>query len=196
MDSAERVADAFMSCARLAEECSRTLTPAVLQAASVMASAILQGHKILVCGNGGSASEATHFSSEMLNRFEQERPPLPAIALTADSATLTCIGNDYDFSEIFAKQVRALGQPGDVLFALTTSGRSANIVAAIEAAHDRDLTVVLLSGRDGGPCAQRLAGADTEVRIPAESTARIQEMHLVVIHQICDVIDRHLFGQE
>jgi len=196
MDSTERVSAMFLATARLAEECARTLPAAVVQAAATMAQAIFQGNKILVCGNGGSAAEALHFSSEMLNRFEQERPPLPAIALSADAATLTCIGNDYDFNEMFAKQVRALAQPGDVLFALTTSGRSPNILAAIDAAHEREALVVLLSGRDGGSCAQRLAVKDTEIRIPESSTARIQEVHLMVIHHLCDAIDRHLFGQE
>jgi phosphoheptose isomerase len=196
MDSTERVGEAFRASARLAEECARTLPPAVVQASAVMAQAIFQGNKILVCGNGGSAAEALHFSSEMLNRFEQERPPLPAIALCADAATLTCIGNDYSFDEVFAKQVRALAQPGDILFALTTSGRSPNIVAAIDAAHEREALVVLLSGRDGGACSQRLGVEDTEIRVPETSTARIQEIHLMVIHQICDAIDRHLFAQE
>jgi D-sedoheptulose 7-phosphate isomerase len=196
MDSLERVSETFLATARLAEECARSLAPAVVQAAASMAQAILQGNKLLVCGNGGSAAEALHFSSEMLNRFERERPPLPAIALAADPATLTCIGNDYDFDEVFAKQVRALAQPGDVLLALTTSGRSPNIVAAIEAAHAREARVVLLSGRDGGECGQRLGAEDTEIRVPASSTARIQEVHLMIIHHLCDAIDRHLFGQD
>jgi len=196
MDSAERVSETFMATARLAEECARTLPAAVVQAAALMAQAILQGNKILVCGNGGSAAEALHFSSEMLNRFEQERPPLPAIALNADAATLTCISNDYHFDEVFSKQVRALAQPGDVLFTLTTSGRSPNIVAAIDAAHERGARVVLLSGRDGGDCGQRLGAEDTEIRVPASSTARIQEVHLMVIHHLCDAIDRHLFTQD
>jgi len=196
MDSTERVSETFLATARLAEECARMLPAAVVQAAGLMAQAILQGNKILACGNGGSAAEAQHFSSEMLNRFEQERPPLPAIALSADCATLTCIGNDYDFRDIFAKQVRALAQPGDVLFVLTTSGRSPNLVAAIDAAHERGARVVLLSGRDGGECGQRLGDQDTEIRVPASSTARIQEVHLMVIHHLCDAIDRHLFAQD
>ncbi|HAZ60566.1 MAG TPA: phosphoheptose isomerase [Gammaproteobacteria bacterium] len=196
MESNERVSDTFLATARLAEECARTLPPAVTQAAARMAQAILQGNRILTCGNGGSAAEALHFSSELLNRFERERPPLPAIALCADSATLTCIGNDYDFNEIFAKQVRALAQPGDILLALTTSGRSPNIVAAIDAAHAREAHVVLLSGRDGGDCGRRLGVEDTEIRVPASNTARIQEVHLMVIHHLCDAIDNHLFAQD
>ena len=133
---------------------------------------LVEGHTLLVCGIGGSAADAQHFAAEMLNRFEAERPGLPAIALTTDSSTLTSIANDYQFSDVFARQVRALGQSGDVLLAITTSGGSANIVSAIEAAHDRDMPVVLLSGRDGGAAAVALAQGDLEIRVPSDSTAR------------------------
>ena len=170
--------------------------PAIAAAAELIAARLVREHKVLSCGNGGSAGDAQHFSSEMLNRFERERPGLPALALTTDSSTLTSIANDYDFTDVFAKQVRALGQVGDVLLAISTSGNSANVVRATEAAHDRGMTVIALTGGDGGAVAQRLEAEDIEVRIPVERTARVQEVHLLTIHCLCDLIDQHLFGQE
>ena len=148
------------------------------------------------CGNGGSAGDAQHFSSELLNRFERERPSLPAIALTTDTSTITSIANDYSYNEIFSKQIRALGQPGDVLLAISTSGNSANIIQAIQAAHDREMIVVALTGRDGGGMASLLLPEDVEIRVPANVTARIQEVHLLAIHCLCDLIDSQLFGSE
>jgi D-sedoheptulose 7-phosphate isomerase len=168
------------------------LTPAIVDAAAMMTRCLLEDGKILSCGNGGSAADAQHFSSELLNRFELERPGLPAVALTTDSSTLTSIANDYKFAEIFAKQVRALGQPADVLLAITTSGNSDNVVRAIHAAHERGLRVVALTGRDGGAVAGALGDADVEIRVPAERTCRIQEVHLLVIHCLCDLIDAEL----
>jgi len=150
--------------------------------------------KILSCGNGGSAGDAQHFSSELLNRFERERPGLPAVALTTDSSTLTSIANDYAYEDIFAKQIRALGRGGDVLLAISTSGNSENVNRAIAAAHERSMQVVALSGRDGGQMAEILSAGDVEIRVPAERTARIQEVHLVVIHCLFDLIDESLFG--
>lgn len=168
--------------------------PSIVAAAERMAQAILSEHKVLSCGNGGSAGDAQHFSSEMLNRFERERPGLPAMALTTDTSTLTSIANDYRFEEVFSKQVRALGLPGDILLAISTSGNSPNIVQAVNAAHDRGMTVIAMTGRDGGEIAQRLDEEDIELRVPAESTARIQEVHLLTIHCLCDLIDTQLFG--
>jgi D-sedoheptulose 7-phosphate isomerase len=168
------------------------LAPAIAAAAATMTRCLLEDGKILSCGNGGSAADAQHFSSELLNRFEMERPGLPAVALTTDSSTLTSIANDYAFVEIFAKQVRALGQPADVLLAISTSGNSENIVRAINAAHERGLRVVALTGRDGGAIASLLVEGDIEIRVPAERTARIQEVHLLVIHCLCDLIDAEL----
>lgn len=155
---------------------------------------LLNGKKIMSCGNGGSACDALHFSSEMVNRFKYERPSLPAIALTADIATITSISNDYHYHEIFARQIRALGQPGDILLAISTSGNSANILHAIKAAHDREMIVIALTGYDGGKIPSILQENDIEIRIPATDTARIQETHLLVIHCLCDVIDNQLFG--
>ncbi|HEU5281650.1 MAG TPA: phosphoheptose isomerase [Gammaproteobacteria bacterium] len=166
----------------------------IAEASEEIVQALLEGHKVLACGNGGSACDALHFSSEMLNRFKQERPSLPAIALTADTATLTSIGNDYHFSEVFAKQVRALGQEGDVLLAITTSGNSTNVINAIKAAHDKNMTVVALTGYDGGKLVEYLREKDIEIRVPAYETARVQETHLLIIHCICDIIDYRLFG--
>jgi phosphoheptose isomerase len=166
----------------------------VAEAAEEMVQALLEGCKILSCGNGGSACDALHFSGEMLNRFKQERPPLPAIALTGDVATLTAISNDYHFSDVFAKQIRALGQSGDLLLAISTSGHSANIVNAIKAAHDKNMGVIALTGHDGGKIPEYLKERDIEIRVPAYETSRIQETHLLVIHCICDVIDFRLFN--
>jgi len=155
---------------------------------------LLDGHKIMSCGNGGSACDAMHFSGEMLNRFRHERPSLPAIALTADISTITSIANDYNYHEIFAKQLRALAQPGDLLLAISTSGNSQNVLNAVKAAHDRGINVIALSGHDGGKMAELLIQGDIEIRVPATNTARIQETHLLIIHCICDVIDYQLFG--
>jgi D-sedoheptulose 7-phosphate isomerase len=156
--------------------------------------ALLNDRKVLTCGNGGSAGDAQHFSSEMLNRFERERPALPAIALTTDTSTITSIANDYHFDEIFSKQIRALGQNGDVLIAYTTSGNSANVVKAIATAHDKEMGVIALTGKDGGTVATHLIETDVEIRVPSNSTARIQEVHLLISHCLCDLIDHQLFG--
>lgn len=166
----------------------------IVSAGKLMAQCLLDNHKILSCGNGGSAGDAQHFSAELLNRFETERPPLPAIALTTDTSTITSIANDYSYNEIFSKQIKALGQTGDVLLAISTSGNSRNVVEAIDAAHDRNITVVALTGRDGGEIATLLGPNDVEIRVPAQSTANIQETHLVIIHCLCDLIDHQLFG--
>lgn len=168
------------------------LAPAISAAAALMTRCLLDDGKVLSCGNGGSAADAQHFSSELLNRFELERPGLPALALTTDSSTITSIANDYAFVEVFAKQVRALGQPADVLLAISTSGNSENVVRAIHAAHERGVKVVALTGRDGGVMAGALTAGDIEIRVPADRTCRIQEVHLLVIHCLCDLIDAEL----
>lgn len=167
----------------------------VALAAQMMTHCLLSGGKILSCGNGGSAGDAQHFSSEMLNRFEMERPGLPAMALTTDSSTITSIANDYGYDIVFSKQIQALGQSDDILLAISTSGNSANIVNAINAAHERGLHIVALTGKDGGKIAACLNADDIEIRVPSESTARIQEVHLLVIHCLCDLIDHQLIGQ-
>ena len=195
MDTVTRVAELFGDSIEIKQRAAEVLCPVVAEVAEALIKCLVGGHKLLVCGNGGSAADAQHFAAEMLNRFEAERPGLPAIALTTDSSTLTSIANDYQFSDVFARQARALGQSGDVLLAITTSGGSANIVSAIEAAHDRDMPVVLLSGRDGGAAAVALAQGDLEIRVPSGSTARTQEVHILVLHCLCDLIDRRLLGE-
>lgn len=178
-----------------AKEISAQVLPQVIHAAgSAMVNCLLSEGKILTCGNGGSAGDAQHFSAELLNRFEKERPGLPAFALTTDSSTITAIANDYDYNEIFSKQVSALGQAGDILLAISTSGNSANVMAAITAAQERQMITVALTGKDGGQMAGLLGPNDIEIRVPSERTARIQEVHLVVIHCLCDFIDTKLFG--
>lgn len=195
MDTVTRVAELFNDSIEIKQRAAEVLCPVVAEVAEALIKCLVEGHKLLVCGNGGSAADAQHFAAEMLNRFEAERPGLPAIALTTDSSTLTSIANDYQFSDVFARQIRALGQSGDVLLCITTSGGSANIVSAIEAAHDRDMPVVLLSGRDGGAAAVALAHGDLEMRVPSDSTARTQEVHILVLHCLCDLIDRSLLGE-
>lgn len=195
MDFIERVKQHFNDSVQTKIAASGILASPIVQASELMVQALLAGHKILSCGNGGSAADSQHFASEMLNRFEVERPSLPAFALTTDTSTLTSIANDYSYNEIFAKQIRALGQAGDILLAISTSGNSVNVVHAIQAAHDREMSVVALIGRDGGAIATTLQAEDVEICVPAQSTARIQETHLLVIHCLCDLIDQQLFGQ-
>ena len=168
----------------------------IARAADLLLVCIKARQKILVCGNGGSAADAQHFSSEMLNRFERERAGLAAIALTTDASTVTSIANDYDFSQIFSKQVLALGRAHDLLLAFSTSGASPNIVRAIEAAHFCEMQVILLTGRDGGAAARELKVGDIELRVPSNSTARIQEVHLTIIHCLCELIDGELIGEK
>lgn len=174
-------------------EALQTLIPVVHRAGELLTDILRGGGKVLSCGNGGSAGDAQHFSSELLNRFERERPGLPAVALTTDSSTVTSIANDYAYEQVFSKQVLALGRAGDALLAISTSGSSPNVVAAIGAAHARGMRVVALTGRDGGAMAAALDRDDVEIRVPATRTARIQEVHLLVIHCLCDAIDRALF---
>ena len=192
----QRIQQQFFDSADAKYAAAEALTRPVCDAAQILLNCITSGGKVLAGGNGGSAGDAQHFSSELLNRFERERPSLPAIALTTDSSTITSIANDYSYNEIFSKQIRALGQPGDVLLAISTSGNSANIIQAIQAAHDREMIVVALTGRDGGGMASLLLPEDVEIRVPANVTARIQEVHLLAIHCLCDLIDSQLFGSE
>lgn len=164
------------------------------RASDLLVKSLRQGNKILSCGNGGSAADAQHFSSELLNRFDKDRPSLPAIALTTDSSTVTSIANDYHYDQIFAKQISSLGQPGDILLAISTSGNSANIITAITTAQQRGMHVIALTGRDGGKMAAQLHATDVEIRVPSTVTARIQEVHLLVIHILCTCIDAVLYG--
>ncbi|MGH8245192.1 MAG: phosphoheptose isomerase, partial [Gammaproteobacteria bacterium] len=188
--------DNFADSIRLKTESAEKLSPLIAAAAELVAACLLRENKVLSCGNGGSAADAQHFSAEMLNRFEMERPGLPAIALTTDSSTLTSIANDYQFADIFSKQIRALGRPGDVLLAISTSGESHNIIHAVDAAHEREMNVVALTGREGGQIADLILESDIEIRVPSWSTARIQEVHIMILHSICDLVDHRLLGVE
>jgi len=194
MDAESRVNAHFAESIEV-KTAAMSVLPERIAAAGLLMGQILQNEgKILSCGNGGSAGDAQHFSSELLNRFERERPGLPGIALTTDTSTLTSIANDYSYEDVFAKQVRALGRPDDILLAISTSGNSENVNRAVAAAHERQMQVVALCGRNGGAMADLLTAGDVEIRVPAERTARIQEVHLVAIHCLCDLIDEFLFG--
>ena len=170
-----------------------TLATPITEAGQLMVQTLLNGNKILCCGNGGSAADAQHFAAELLNRFETERPSLPALALTTDTSTITSIANDYSYAEIFSKQIKALGQKGDTLLAISTSGNSNNVTVAIMAAHQRGMNVVTLSGGSGGAMATALTPNDIEIKVPADRTCRIQECHILAIHCLCDIIDTELF---
>lgn len=194
MDLVTRVRDHFAESIATKQAAAEILVQSIVAASQVMSDALLDDGKILSCGNGGSAADSQHFSSELLNRFERERPGLPAMALTTDTSTLTSISNDYAYEEIFSKQVRALGKSQDVLLGISTSGNSENVIRAIAAAHERGMKVVALTGRDGGRMADVFESGDIEIRVPASRTARIQEVHLLVIHCLCDLIDTALLG--
>ena len=191
----QRIEQQFIDSADLKYQAAQVLNKPILEAIQAILSCVTSGGKVLACGNGGSAADAQHFAAEFVGRFERERPELAAIALTTDSSIFTAIGNDYDFNQIFSKQVRALGQGTDVLLAISTSGNSANILAAINAAHEREMTVIALTGKGGGKIAQALKETDVNICVPSERTARIQEVHLLVLHCICDGVDFQLLGE-
>ena len=194
MDAVSIVKEHFAESVSAKQAAVDVLAPAIARAGELMTRSLLDEGRIFCCGNGGSAADSQHFAAELINRFEMERPGLPAIALTTDSSTLTSIANDYAFDDVFAKQVTALGQKDDVLLAISTSGNSENVVRAISAAHERGVSVVALTGRDGGRMAAMMSEEDVEIRVPADRTARIQEVHIVVIHCLCDLIDRTILG--
>lgn len=190
----QRILAHFQESADLKLQSANALAQPISQAIELMFAALSNGNKILACGNGGSAADCQHFAAELVGRFERERFPLPAMSLTTDTSILTAVGNDYSYKEIFSKQVQAFGQAGDVLLAISTSGNSANVVAAAEAALEREMRVVALTGKDGGMLAKIMTDADVHINVPHARTARIQEVHLVTIHCICDGIDVALFG--
>jgi len=192
----QRILAHFQESAELKMKSATLLAQPISQAIELMFNALSNGNKILACGNGGSAGDSQHFAAELVGRFERERFPLPAIALTTDTSIITAVGNDYSFNEIFSKQVQAFGQAGDILLAISTSGNSANVLAAVEAALEREMRIVALTGKDGGKLAQMLTDADVHINVPHSRTARIQEVHLVAIHSICDGLDVALFGEE
>jgi len=190
----QRILAHFQESADLKMKSAALLAPHISQAVELMFGALSNGNKILACGNGGSAADCQHFAAELVGRFERERFPLPAIALTTDTSILTAVGNDYSFKEIFSKQVQAFGQAGDVLLAISTSGNSGNVLAAVEAALEREMRIVAFTGKDGGQLGKLLTDADVHINVPHARTARIQEVHLCAIHAICDGIDVALFG--
>ncbi len=196
MDLIPRITGHFQESARLKLEAAELLAPAIAAAASLIVHALLHDRKVLVCGNGGSAALAQHFAARMLNRFDLERPGLAAIALSADNPTLTAIANDTEFSRVYARQLLALGQPGDVLLAMSGSGNSPNVLNAITAAHERDMAVVALSGGDGGRMMELLRQQDIHLGIPYPHAARVQELFLLTLHCLCDSIDCLLLGVE
>jgi len=191
----DRVTGLFNDSIATKQAALKVLVPPIVAGAKLMADSLKKDGKVMSCGNGGSAADSQHFSAELLNRFERERPGLAGIALTTDTSTLTSISNDYEYNEIFSKQVRALGKAGDVLLAISTSGNSPNVMRAIDAAHEKGIHVVALTGRDGGKMAPQLKAGDVEIRVPAKVTARIQEVHLLALHCLCDLIDQQLFGE-
>ena len=193
-DIDSRIENAFKASIETKQISINVLAKSIELASAMLNKSLIGGHKILACGNGGSACDAQHFSAELLNRYERDRPGLPAIALTTDSATLTAIANDYDYRQIFSKQITALGQPGDLLLAISTSGQSPNIVEAIQAANESEMPVIALTGRDGGIIGQILDENSIEIRVPSNVTARIQEVHILVIHILCELLDFQLLG--
>ena len=192
----QRIQQHFIDSADLKYQAAQSLSKPIAAAVQAVLACVTSGGKVLACGNGGSAADAQHFAAKFVGRFERERPGLGAIALGTDSALLTAVADDYDFSLVFAKQVRALGQAGDVLLAISVSGDSANVRAAMEAAHEREMTVVALTGRHGGKMAAALRDTDVHICVPHERAARIQEVHILALHCICDGVDAQLLGEQ
>ena len=192
----QRIHQHFIESADLKYQSAEALSKPIAEAVHAIMACITSGGKVLACGNGGSAADAQHFSAEFVGRFERDRPELAAIALTCDTSIITAIANDYDFNVIFSRQVRALGQPGDVLLAISTSGNSGNVLAAIEAAHEREMVVIGLTGRGGGKMNQALRDTDVHICVPHERTARVQEVHILALHCICDAVDAQLLGEQ
>ena len=192
----QRIQQHFIDSADLKYQSAEVLSKLIAAAVQAILTCITGGGKVLACGNGGSAADAQHFSAEFIGRFERDRPELAAIALTTDTSILTAIANDYDFNVVFSRQVRALGQPGDILLAISTSGNSGNVLAAIEAAHEREMVVVGLSGRGGGKMNHALGDTDVHICVPHDRTARVQEVHILALHCICDAVDAQLLGEQ
>lgn len=193
MNEADKIRELFSASISAKQTAAETMVSDITRAIELLETAIKNGNKVLSCGNGGSAADAQHFSSEFINRFNQDRESIPAIALTTDSSTLTSIANDYSYDEIFSRQISSLGQPGDILLAISTSGNSGNIVRAMQEAHKRGMQIIAFTGRNGGEMAGLIQNPDVELRVPSESTARIQEVHLLMIHILCARIDNRLY---
>jgi D-sedoheptulose 7-phosphate isomerase len=196
MDHVANLKQHFQEGIELRQRMAETLPAQIARAGEALAQALKTGHKVLSCGNGGSAADSQHFAAELVGRFERERPGLPGIALTTDTSALTAIANDYDFDRVFSKQVEALGQPGDFLLAISTSGNSRNIVAAVKAAQAKGLAVIALTGRDGGAMGKMLHPRDFHINVAHARTMRVQEIHLLAIHCLCEVVDNVLYGEK
>ena len=196
MDLNAHIKQHFEEGIELRRRMAETMPADIVRAGSAMAAALKGGNKALACGNGGSAADSQHFAAEIVGRFERERPGMPAIALTVDTSALTAIANDYDFDRVFSKQVEALGQPGDVLLGISTSGNSKNVVEAIKAAHAKQMTVIALTGRDGGAMGKMLRPGDHHLNVAHPRTMRVQEIHLLVIHCLCEVVDNTIYGEK
>ena len=192
----QRIQQHFFDSADLKYAAAEILAKPIADAVGTLLGCITAGGKVLTCGNGGSAGDAQHFAAEFVGRFERERPGLAAISLSTDTSILTAVANDYDFNQVFSKQVQAIGAPGDVLLAISTSGNSANVLAAVAAAHAKEMAVIALTGRSGGKLRELLTETDVHICVPHERTARIQEVHLLVIHCLCDTVDLQLLGSE
>ncbi len=192
----QRIQQQFFDSADLKYASAELLAKPIAEGVNALVGCITGGGKVLACGNGGSASDAQHFAAEFVGRFERERPGLAAIALTTDTSIITAIGNDYAFDAIFAKQVQALGAPGDVLIAISTSGNSTNVLAAVQAAHAKEMTILALTGRGGGKLREMLLDTDVHISVPHDRTARIQEVHILALHCLCDAVDNQLLGEQ
>lgn len=196
MSLTDRILQHFEDSADLVRNAAGPLAASIAEAIDRITSALASDRKVLVCGNGGSAADSQHMAAELVGRFERERPELAAIALTTDTSILTAVANDYAFEQVFARQVRALGRDGDVLVAMSTSGGSPNVLAAVEVAHERGIAVIALTGRGGGRLGSVLRPGDVHLCVPHDRTARIQEVHLLIIHCLCDGVDASLLGDE
>jgi D-sedoheptulose 7-phosphate isomerase len=196
MDLTAHLKQHFDEGIELRRKMAETMPAAIASAGTALAAALKGGRKALACGNGGSAADSQHFAAEIVGRFERERPGMPAIALTVDTSALTAIANDYDFDRVFSRQVEALGQPGDVLLGISTSGNSKNVIEAIKAAHAKGMVVIALTGRDGGAMAKMLRAGDHHLNVAHPRTMRVQEVHLLAIHCLCEVVDNVIFGEK
>ena len=196
MDLTTHLRQHFDEGIELRRKMAETMPAAIARAGTALAEALKGGRKVLACGNGGSAADSQHFAAEIVGRFERERPGMPAVALTVDTSAITAIANDYDWNSVFSRQVRALGQPGDVLLGISTSGNSGNVLEAIKAAHDKNMVVIALTGRDGGAMAKMLRPTDHHLNVAHPRTMRVQEIHLLAIHCLCEVVDNVIFGEK
>jgi len=194
MNEQDKIKQLFDASIETKQTAAGSMLDQIARAIALLETAVKNGNKVLSCGNGGSAADAQHFSSEFINRFHQDRESLPAIALTTDSSTITSIANDYSYDEIFSRQVSSLGQAGDILLAISTSGNSANVVRAMQEASKRDMHIIAFTGRDGGKMSEFIRDQDVELCVPSNTTARIQEVHLLLIHILCARIDNRIFG--